>query len=60
MFKVTTYVKQLTDLINVYFVNKNSLRKWPQKLFLKSPQKEAFIRLELDKGLLTEGNGIHT
>ena len=27
----------------IYFVNKNSLRKWPVKLVLKSPQKEAFI-----------------
>ena len=27
----------------MYFVNKNSLRKRPQKLVLKSPRKEAFI-----------------
>ena len=29
---------------NLNFVNKNSLQKRPQKLLLKSPQKEAFTQ----------------
>ena len=33
----------LQNLGKLNFVNKNSLRKWPLKLVLKSPQKEAFI-----------------
>ena len=30
------------NLEKLNFVDKNSLWKWPQKLVLKSPQKEAF------------------
>ena len=33
------------NLENLNFVNKNSLRKRPQKLVLKSPRKEAFIKI---------------
>ena len=38
-----TYFDKSNLIMSLYYVNKNSLRKRPQKLALKSPQKEAII-----------------